>query len=54
LKDDPAVVMAELINEDSLFFWTFNPEPAIGSNVRETFLKRNSELGSSGSILAAL
>jgi hypothetical protein len=24
LKDDPAVAMVEIINEDSLFFWTFN------------------------------
>ncbi len=28
LKDDPAVAMAELVNEDSLFFWTFNPDAA--------------------------
>ncbi|HTH46331.1 MAG TPA: hypothetical protein VMB21_02345, partial [Candidatus Limnocylindria bacterium] len=26
LKDDPAVAMAELVNEDSLLFWTFNPD----------------------------
>ncbi len=28
LKDDPAVAMAELVNEDSLLFWTFNPDAA--------------------------
>ena len=26
LKDDPAVAMAELVNEDSFLFWTFNPD----------------------------
>jgi hypothetical protein len=26
LKDEPAVAMIELVNEDSLFFWTFNPD----------------------------
>lgn len=25
LKDDPAVAMVELVNEDSYFFWTFTP-----------------------------
>jgi hypothetical protein len=28
LKDDPAVALAELVNEDSVFFWTFNPDAA--------------------------
>ncbi len=26
LADDPAVAMIELVNEDSFFFWTFNPD----------------------------
>lgn len=28
IKDDPAVAFAEMINEDSTLFWTFNPEAA--------------------------
>jgi hypothetical protein len=35
LRDDPAVAMAELVNEDSLFFWTFNPDRPTGSNIPE-------------------
>lgn len=35
LRDDPAVAMAELVNEDSLFFWTFNPGNGERSNVPE-------------------
>lgn len=29
LKDDPAVAMVELVNEDSCFFWTFAPDKNI-------------------------
>jgi len=29
LKDDPAVAMLELVNEDSLLFWTFDPYKTI-------------------------
>ncbi|MBK9140398.1 MAG: hypothetical protein IPM17_16830 [Verrucomicrobia bacterium] len=28
LKDDPAVALAEMYNEDSTLFWTFNPDAA--------------------------
>ena len=33
LKDDPAVAMIEMVNEDSLFFWTFNPDAGQSGNV---------------------
>ncbi len=39
LKDEPAVAMCELVNEDSLFFWTFAPYdriPAEPMNKLET------------------
>jgi hypothetical protein len=44
LKDDPAVALAEIINEDSYFFWTFKPEniPA----PQWAFSKRSLERGS--------
>lgn len=29
LQDDPALAMVELVNEDSYFFWTFNPYETI-------------------------
>jgi hypothetical protein len=29
LKEDPALAMVELVNEDSYFFWTFNPYETI-------------------------
>jgi hypothetical protein len=29
LRDDPAVAMVELVNEDSYFFWTFQPYDAV-------------------------
>lgn len=29
LRDDPALAMVELVNEDSYFFWTFNPYETI-------------------------
>ncbi|MBE9099544.1 hypothetical protein [Vacuolonema iberomarrocanum] len=35
LKDDPAVAIAELVNEDSLFFWTFDPESNLPEEQRE-------------------
>jgi hypothetical protein len=33
LRDDPAVAMVELVNEDSLMFWTFNPDAGSGGNI---------------------
>ena len=33
LKDDPAVAMAELVNEDSFLFWTFNPDAGSGGAI---------------------
>jgi len=35
LKDDPAVAIAELVNEDSLFFWTFDPDDVLPGEQRE-------------------
>ncbi len=35
LKDDPAVAITELVNEDSLFFWTFDPDSALPASQRE-------------------
>jgi hypothetical protein len=35
LKDDPAVAFAEMINEDSTLFWTFNPDATTGTNLPE-------------------
>jgi hypothetical protein len=35
LSDDPAVAIAELVNEDSLFFWTFDPESVLPEDQRE-------------------
>lgn len=35
IKDDPAVAFAEMVNEDSTLFWTFNPDAATGSNLPE-------------------
>lgn len=37
LKDDPAVAIAELVNEDSYLFWTFNPN-ANPSNIPNVHL----------------
>lgn len=34
-KDDPAVAFAEMINEDSTLFWTFNPDATANSNIPE-------------------
>jgi len=39
IAKDPAVAIVEIVNEDSLFFWTFNPEkglPAIRRKALET------------------
>lgn len=33
LKDDPAVAFAELVNEDSTLFWTFNPDAGSKGNL---------------------
>ncbi|MCD6338503.1 MAG: hypothetical protein J7M29_03870 [Verrucomicrobia bacterium] len=33
LKDDPALAMLELINEDSTLFWTFNPDRGAQGNI---------------------
>lgn len=33
LKDDPAVAMVEMINEDSMLFWTFDPHEGSGGNL---------------------
>ncbi|RME91772.1 MAG: hypothetical protein D6766_11275, partial [Verrucomicrobia bacterium] len=33
LKDDPAVAMLEMINEDSTLFWTFNPDRGAQGNI---------------------
>jgi hypothetical protein len=33
LKDEPALAMVEMVNEDSLFFWTFNPEAGQNGNI---------------------
>jgi hypothetical protein len=35
LKDDPAVAIAELVNEDSLFFWTFDPDANLPEEQRD-------------------
>ncbi len=34
-KDDPAIAFAEMINEDSTLFWTFNPADPTRSNLPE-------------------
>jgi len=33
IKDDPAVAFAEMVNEDSTLFWTFNPEAGATGNI---------------------
>jgi len=33
LKDDPAVAMLEIINEDSTLFWTFDPQEGSNGNI---------------------
>ncbi|MFN0069514.1 MAG: hypothetical protein ACKVYV_18000 [Limisphaerales bacterium] len=33
LKDEPAVAFAEMVNEDSTLFWTFNPDAGQGGNI---------------------
>ncbi|MCL4179024.1 MAG: hypothetical protein KJ072_14930 [Verrucomicrobia bacterium] len=33
LKDDPAVAFAEMVNEDSTLFWTFNPDAGDAGNI---------------------
>lgn len=33
IRDDPAVAFAELYNEDSTLFWTFNPEAGSAGNI---------------------
>lgn len=33
LKDDPTLAMVEMVNEDSLFFWTFNPDAGPTGNL---------------------
>lgn len=33
LKDEPAIAFAELVNEDSTLFWTFNPDAGPGGNI---------------------
>ncbi len=33
LKDDPAVAFAEMVNEDSTLFWTFNPDAGNTGNI---------------------
>lgn len=33
LKDDPAVAMLEMINEDSTLFWTFDPNEGASGNI---------------------
>jgi hypothetical protein len=40
LKDEPAVLSIELINEDSLFFWTFTPYKNVPTPYIETLEKR--------------
>ncbi|MER3473468.1 MAG: hypothetical protein C4335_05415 [Armatimonadota bacterium] len=39
LKDDPAVAMVELVNEDSYFFWTFTPYQNIPAQQMEILEK---------------
>lgn len=39
LKDEPAVAMVELMNEDSYFFWTFTPYQNIPAQQMETLEK---------------
>lgn len=33
LKDDPAVAMLEMVNEDSTLFWTFDPQSGSNGNI---------------------
>ncbi len=33
IKDDPAVAFAEMVNEDSTLFWTFNPDAGNSGNI---------------------
>lgn len=33
IKDDPAVAFAEMVNEDSTLFWTFNPDAGNTGNI---------------------
>ncbi|HMO64660.1 MAG TPA: hypothetical protein PKE47_05460, partial [Verrucomicrobiota bacterium] len=33
LKDEPAIAFAEMVNEDSTLFWTFNPDAGQGGNI---------------------
>jgi hypothetical protein len=39
LKDEPAVALAEMVNEDSTLFWTFNPQDRARSNIPEPLLR---------------
>jgi hypothetical protein len=40
LKDEPAVLSLEIQNEDSLFFWTFQPRKTIPTSVSEQIERR--------------
>ncbi|MBA3710493.1 MAG: hypothetical protein H0W83_16940 [Planctomycetes bacterium] len=40
IADDPAVAIAELVNEDSCLFWTFTPYKAIPAEVMAQFEQR--------------
>jgi hypothetical protein len=56
LKDEPAVLSLEILNEDSLFFWTFTPYRVIPASTTEQFERRFATFltGRYGSIGAAL
>lgn len=56
LKDDPAVAIAELVNEDSLFFWTFDPDSALPGEQRELLERQFADwlIERNGSLDAAL
>jgi len=58
LKDDPAVAMVELMNEDSYFFWTFTPYQNIPAQQMEILEKEfgnwlKAKYGSLGAAFAA-
>lgn len=40
LKDEPAVLSLEMLNEDSLFFWSFSPYKVIPAPTMEQFERR--------------
>lgn len=40
LKDEPAILSLEMLNEDSLFFWTFEPYKTVPGSVMEPLERR--------------